>query len=341
MLGKKRLLAGALYRTRLLQCFRRRADSTLVVLNYHRLWPGREPGHTAFDSNVFCLCQAAFRDHVKWFKRHCRIISEEDLIDAFQTGSLPRGPSIMITFDDAYRDFYELAYPVLRDLDVPATLFVPSGMIEDRKLGWWDVLAFLVKRTSRTHFLYRGERVDLSGDRNAAVQSFLQKVKLTEAEDMEALLVEMRNLLDVSGPSAEEQDEQLMTWEQIHAVAQDGIRIGSHAHSHRILSGLTSDEQQEELAVSRRTIEANTGAGVRSISYPVGGAMHFNDATIDAAREAGYELGFAFNKGVNRWPDVNRYGIDRVGPDRDPIMTYCLCFLPEVFSNPGIPHEFR
>jgi peptidoglycan/xylan/chitin deacetylase (PgdA/CDA1 family) len=39
-------------------------------------------------------------------------------------------PLAVVTFDDAYRNFRETAFPILEELGIPATLFVPVGFVE-------------------------------------------------------------------------------------------------------------------------------------------------------------------------------------------------------------------
>lgn len=41
-------------------------------------------------------------------------------------------PTVVVSFDDAYANFYERAWPLLRELGLPATLFVPVGFIEGK-----------------------------------------------------------------------------------------------------------------------------------------------------------------------------------------------------------------
>ena len=40
-----------------------------------------------------------------------------------------RGNRVAVTFDDAYRSTYELAWPVLRELGVPATVYAPTDFV--------------------------------------------------------------------------------------------------------------------------------------------------------------------------------------------------------------------
>lgn len=44
---------------------------------------------------------------------------------------------VCITFDDGYRDNYTLAYPMLKRLNVPFTVYVTTGFIENQMSMWW------------------------------------------------------------------------------------------------------------------------------------------------------------------------------------------------------------
>ena len=48
-----------------------------------------------------------------------------------------RGPWVVITFDDGYRDNYTLAYPMLKRLGVPFTIYVTTALIDNQMQAWW------------------------------------------------------------------------------------------------------------------------------------------------------------------------------------------------------------
>lgn len=49
-------------------------------------------------------------------------------------------PSLVVTFDDAFRSVLERGLPVLRSLGVPATLFVPTDFAAEATLMTWSTL---------------------------------------------------------------------------------------------------------------------------------------------------------------------------------------------------------
>lgn len=72
-----------------------------------------------------------FRLHLDWLKRNCTVVALESIRHLVAPGAeaSPR-PVVAITFDDGYADNFELAYPVLVELELTATFFVVPGLIE-------------------------------------------------------------------------------------------------------------------------------------------------------------------------------------------------------------------
>ncbi|MGB9637617.1 MAG: polysaccharide deacetylase family protein, partial [Microgenomates group bacterium] len=68
-----------------------------------------------------------------------RVISLEEMLTGLKNNSLPSKP-VVLTFDDGYRDFYENVYPILREKNFKATLFVISQYVGgERYVTWWQL----------------------------------------------------------------------------------------------------------------------------------------------------------------------------------------------------------
>jgi peptidoglycan/xylan/chitin deacetylase (PgdA/CDA1 family) len=104
-----------------------------------------------------------------------------------------------------------------------------------------------------------------------------------------------------------------MTWQEVRALSDSGMDIGSHTRTHRVLDTLSADELADELGKSRGELEARLGIQIRTIAYPVGRSVA-DSATIRAALvKAGYVLGFTARAGVNRpFPGEDEYDLRRM-----------------------------
>lgn len=105
--------------------------------------PASEPwlrglyGHYVFDDYV-----REFREQLERLRRVGRFITGAQVVEIVAKRRPLDGHYFHLSFDDGFDNLYRNAFPVLRELEVPATLFVPSGFIDlpDRQVAekWWD-----------------------------------------------------------------------------------------------------------------------------------------------------------------------------------------------------------
>src|SRR5919198_4158856 len=117
----------------------RRSRRLLTVLTYHRI--DELHARPDLDPALISAAPREFERQVAWLAANARPLSMAELLEVRRTGTPPPPRAVLITFDDAYRDFAEHAWPCLRAHGVPATLFVPTAYPASPAPGfWWDRL---------------------------------------------------------------------------------------------------------------------------------------------------------------------------------------------------------
>lgn len=93
-------------------------ETTIPVLMYHHF------SNTISDGNT-TIKPSEFREHLQTLKsKGYTTITVDELINNQRgTGILPENP-ILITMDDGYSSNYEYAFPILKELEMKATIFV-------------------------------------------------------------------------------------------------------------------------------------------------------------------------------------------------------------------------
>lgn len=303
----------------------------MLTLNYHRI--GDDRG-SLFDRGLWSATAEAFAEQVRFCKTHIDLIGPDDLPRIARKG---RGRYALITFDDGYRDNYEVAFPILRREGVPATFFVTTGFLDNPGLPWWDEIAWMV-RTSR-----RSE-INLAGwlpasipfdepDREGAVRSLLRAYKAMPPDSTARYLDAIAETTG-SGRCRADGMNLWMTWDMIRKMRAGGMTIGGHSVSHPVLARASRQRQSEEILGCGRRLADELGESMRYFSYPVGGRDAFDAATRDCLRQAGVEYAFSYYGGYRRFDDWDDYDVQRV-----PIETYLtpdwfrsIISLPQFFA---------
>lgn len=101
-------------------------ESGLRILAYHRVSTDRDPQ---------AVSPSAFRAQMEALLRRALPVRLDESLSLLETG--PEGRYVCVTFDDGYHDVLDNAIPVLRELQIPATLFVPSRIIDGAARYYW------------------------------------------------------------------------------------------------------------------------------------------------------------------------------------------------------------
>jgi peptidoglycan/xylan/chitin deacetylase (PgdA/CDA1 family) len=294
----------------------------LLGLAYHRI--GTAAGQP-FDDELFSATPDAFRAQLLFLRAHFDVLSAGRLLDAVDGGHLSvKRPAAIVTFDDGYRDNCDVAMPILRDLGLPAVFFIAAGYIDEPRLTWWDRVAFIIKQTGRARleldYPVRGT-VDLRAQgRLRAIRQILRVYKQAAAIDQSRFFEGLEHAAGVRVDTESVGRDLFMSWDQVRELKRAGMDVGAHTFNHPVLSRLPEDAQRYELTRSRQRLEAETGAPVRLMAYPVGGRDAFTEVTKGLARDVGYRAAFSYYGGFNGPGDADLFDLRRVSVERSDSM---------------------
>lgn len=299
--------------------------NTLLVINYHRVG---DADATPYDPAVFSADAAEFQAQMDFVSRHLAPVTLADALAYLEEPARPH-PSgrcrALITFDDGYRDNFDIALPILRKSGLQAVFFLPTSFVGTGQIPWWDEIAFIVKSARQRAFQLSYPRpasfdIDGAGLRNV-LREVLNLYKLPEMLDAARFVSELETACRGRRPDGGERC--FMTWEEAARMARGGMAIGAHTHTHRLLGRLSEAEQVDELETPRRILRERTSVEADTIAYPVGARSSFTGETKALAAKAGYRAGFSFYGGVNGGSQpVDRFDVRRVGADAQSVKRF-------------------
>ena len=280
-----------------------------VSINYHFV-RASSPGRFRLRAHERT---SRFSEQLSQLAEHFEFVRCRDLFEGDPRTSRPQ---VVITFDDGARDVIQNALPELVRHGATATAFVCSRPYLEGRLLQIQKVEFLMSELGlegfRRAFYEELERqfpgeiaresLDFAGGYSfyrydeAPIRSF--KLDLNYQlpyANVEPVLDALFENVFGTGSEAEAVREIYMSVDELKRLADAGVEIGTHTHSHRVLPRLDFVEQKREMETSLAFLEEVTGESSISVAYPFG--FH-DDDTKRAARELDLFAGF---EGGRRW----------------------------------------
>jgi peptidoglycan/xylan/chitin deacetylase (PgdA/CDA1 family) len=273
---------------------------TTAILTYHRIVDKWKPT-LDYSQPGMVVTVPTFERQLSFLQQHFEIVPLGALLDEETPRRPARRPRCVITFDDGWRDNYDLAFPVLRRHGIPATIFLTTDFIETERAFWHTELIYLLLHGDLRRFLrdetalttyprtVRESLTRCAGQIRAPcfddVDEVIETVKATCDEEV------IRELIETLTPAAGlrrpffPERRFFLDWDQVREMGHNGFEIGSHGCTHRIMTRLSSVDADEELRRSKAEIERRMGRDVRHFAFP---NEDTNDTLVEHAARAGY-----------------------------------------------------
>lgn len=248
-----------------------------------------------------------FFEQMDYLKNNFNVIPMRSLVKMLTSGNTIKN-AIALTFDDGYFDFYQNAWPTLKALNLPCTLYVTTKFVNRDCWLWPDIIKHTLINTKMTTFsdIFNGH-MNLSKELINSNWSILANSALTLRNDeRHKYISDLANTLKVQITGIPPDNFSAVTWHQLKEMSQEGLDVGSHTVSHPILSQLSSKDLRLELKKSKSIIEQKLGIEVDGICYPNGTPIDYNEATIQESKDIGYRYGVVAHD--NKLKDIWRLG---------------------------------
>lgn len=211
---------------------------------------------------------------------------------------------VAITFDDGYFDNYEIAAPILRKYDVPATFFVVSGMIGSSMEFWWDELEGIFCTGTRLPS-------ELSLEIDGMVKDWVFSSGYEDQCQIRSVFEEIYGVMsNLSYSDKADVLKQLRKWCGKTDVARSSHRtmsstelrildreelfeVSAHTVNHPILTDLSKLDQNVEINQSKTCLQEILHRDIETMSFPHG---KYNSDSVAAVKAAGYRYACTSNE---------------------------------------------
>jgi peptidoglycan/xylan/chitin deacetylase (PgdA/CDA1 family) len=285
----------------------RRLQHVPLVLSYHRVVENYEASRMHSISPML-VSAATFEKQIDWIGKHYEFVALDDLAQALEAGDL-RKPIAAVTFDDGYGDAYYHAFPILKRKGIPMAVFVVTDLVGSPELQLHDELHLLIA-TAFAQWQKPAVQLATLAEQAGIEPSIKARLcapdlapfartrlclELLQQSQIAHLVLLLRSTVKVTADTLAE--FHALTWEMLNHMAANGVTIGSHTKSHKLLVNESwptvleelRGSRLEELRGSRAELEQRLGKKVEHFAYPDG---RFNSDALRAVAVAGFRYAY-------------------------------------------------
>ena len=249
---------------------------------------------------------AEFEGQLAWLRANRRIVGMDEVVAALTAGESLGPGAALLTFDDGLRDHYEHVLPLLVDAGVSAAFYPSSGPLSDGEVLDVHRVQFILAAGADPTVL--AERIDTHLRDHGASESDIAALRARFATPSRwdpAERVYVKRMLQRGLPTPQRRaltaelfaehvsrdeaafvSELYCSRDELRALREAGMHLGSHTRTHRWMSDLDADEQRAELEHALTLLDelgVPTSQGW-TLAYPYG---DHDDTTVEVAASLG------------------------------------------------------
>ena len=227
---------------------------------------------------------------------------QETIENLKNENTLPPNATV-ITIDDGYADAFDIAFPLLKKFNLPATLFAVTDFVDGKCWIWTDLMRYILTATTRDSLnieFKNGEKIE------ARLTNVSQRIKLAatvnsrlkkmpdEAKDLKIKAIAADLAVEIPAlPTAEYAP---ITWRQAVEMDATDLKIESHTTTHPILTNIGKTRLDFELRNSKEKLESILNRKSEHFCYPNGS---FDEKIWQAAKNNEYQSAVTTEYGFN------------------------------------------
>ena len=278
----------------------------ILILMYHRF--SREP-------HPYKISAGEFAAHLEYLSKHNRVLSLSEAVNCLKNEkSLPPNAAV-ITIDDGYADAYEVAFPILKKFEMPATVYAVTDFLDGKCWLWTDLMRYTLFETKAENLnieFCNGEKIEtkfsVESNKSELAARINKQLKRLPDERKDLKIKEIAENLNVKIPELPTNEYAPINWEQAREMDADNVQIESHTVLHPILTNIEQARLDDELTNSKKRLEEKLNRRIEHFCYPNG---NLNADVRAAVGKAGYSSAVTTDYGFNG-KQANRFALNRI-----------------------------
>lgn len=210
-----------------------------------------------------------FSDDIDYILKHFNPIHLNDLLLFVKKGKPLPTNAMLLTFDDGFREMYDIVAPILLRKGIGATFFINSGFTDNLDFCYQHkaslIVEHLLQKNVTTSSYKQIETMLLQKNiESSSVESGILAIKYRQR----ALVDNIAKLLNIDLLSYLAKHEPYLTTEQINKLIDYGFTIGAHSIDHPLYVDLSLEEQVKQTIESINFVRHKFNLNYGAFAFP-------------------------------------------------------------------------
>ncbi len=244
---------------------KRKAMVNPLIVNYHMVSDQDLP----YINNLYSYRNVdTFVRDLDFYNRYFHPIGMAEFLDSIKNGTELPENSVLLTFDDGFREMSEIAAPLLLEKNIPATFFITTDFIDNQKLNHDNKQSLLVDRLkSGISSMGYNKIMKLMEDSQIPGKRLHERILRIPYKESQ-LLEEIASIVGIDFPLFLRDQRPYMTSAQIKGLLDEGFTVGGHSCDHARFSELSHEEQLEQISLSIDVLAKRFSVDYRVFAFP-------------------------------------------------------------------------
>lgn len=278
-------------------------NGTCIILTWHKI------DKQVNDFTGMSVCPNNFYEQIRHLSHRYNVLTVEEFEHIIEHKKKFPTNSLLLTFDDGYKDNFYSALPILELFSKQALFFVSTSNIDSQDEFWWNKIQNLVFNSSDSFeclpSILKVNINDDSSDKYLCYSNIFQFLAAIPYKERQDIISEWASNANCKKSRS---NFVVMDWSELKLFNKSkSVTIGAHTHGHSKLSSLIPVEQRKEIATSITLLEENLNIKINHFAFPFGTPSDFNKDTLEICNELEVKFKYAVQKKVVYGKKVHQY----------------------------------
>lgn len=206
-----------------------------------------------------------FINDLDFYEQHFNFLNPTDLLNEKDSYKNLKG-GVLLTFDDGYKEIYEIIYPILKEKGIPAIFFITTDFVNNKTLAHFNkvslILDALKTKPEKIEILANFEAFKNQNNNEVikTIKGFSKQATTSIDEVADAIGVDYKDYLASKQP--------YVTEKQIIEMHNNSLYFGAHSSDHQAFSEISYEDQAYQIRSSISYLESILNSNIFFFAFP-------------------------------------------------------------------------